>query len=519
MFGAPLSLDPRAARGGGVRCSRALEIQIPLELPPSSATPLGAPPSRPPASPAPGGAGPARTYGWDTAFAIRLDDVNATLAQPGVCPRAFACEPEPGYAIAGEFDAWELARGGDGTNLHFRLPIAHGRLEFRGETYPLDGAAARVELRLRYRTAPPTAGAGSGDAELLVVESRAAGGMDPASVLDVEPGTTPLDSLVVALARGALTVWLNANLEKFDHVFCAVNLGAHLDDDAFGWLAPTDSGYAYVDGPDDDSSLLGVLCMTQGRAGGGRVPRLSASAIPAGARAGFSVSSGLFLREMVIPSLCKVLPGARASDFALDDDGSALTGRRELALDPIQQSGSTYHPRIEELRVELVGEELQISTRTRTRISAGIELFVRQVCFLGLELGTRSDGAPALVYVQTREPIREHWTQVAPGIQVLEVLIPIIAALVIAILSLVTGGAALIAAAIVISLVAGTAAAVPSLIADIRGGQVAERIPSLDSLVIHSTRGIRWSGATEFRLSAAALNGLLQLGGDPCFAS
>jgi hypothetical protein len=44
-------------------------------------------------------------------------------------------------------------------------------------------------------------------------------------------------------------------------------------------------------------------------------------------------------------------------------------------------------------------------------------------------------------------------------------------------------------------------------------------VPSIDLLVLNSTASIRWTGAGQFRLTGLHLNGWLQFGGDPEFAS
>ena len=85
---------------------------------------------------------------------------------------------------------------------------------------------------------------------------------------------------------GGMTNWFNANLADFTYIFATVNVGAQLSSSGFQWLAPTYTGYAYVDGADTLSSYLAVLCATQNHPPGNLVGQVSQMAVPVGARAG-----------------------------------------------------------------------------------------------------------------------------------------------------------------------------------------------------------------------------------------
>src|SRR6185312_6635830 len=76
---------------------------------------------------------PAYTFGWDTAFAIRITDVNRELRKPGVCPPAFDATLPNVCRCQGTFGPWQVAvgdDGGDGTVLRLSAPIRSGRLVF-----------------------------------------------------------------------------------------------------------------------------------------------------------------------------------------------------------------------------------------------------------------------------------------------------------------------------------------------------------------------------------------------------
>ena len=460
-------------------------------------------------------AAPASTYGWDTVFAIRATDVNKQLAKPGVCPPQFA-QNKDGIGLSGNFAAWQICLGGGGTNLHMAIPISVGALVYQGQTAVLDGAVATVEIKLNYLPAPPATGT-TRKLQKLIVATVPLGQSDV--VVSVLNMTLPSSAgnMVKYLAMGALTDWFNAHLAEFAYIFNLVDLNAVIDKDAYQWLSPTSVGYAYVDAATLDDSVFGSLCMVQGRSDDNLVPQISQVAVPAACRAGFTIAPSAFLQNMVGPALALAFPGSKASDFGLAADRESLVNLQEVNTKTVTNGGITYQPVVQTLNLAVNGSELVLTTLTRTQISPGIVLYVQNTAYLGIVLNVFT-GSPKLKWTQTRAPVNEHWTDVAIGIKIIEAVLAVIAIVIIAILGVLTDGAAFIVAAIIVGIVMGLAAATPELIAAVIGGDLSDKVPSIDALALNATSTVRWPGAGVFKPQFAGLNGAFQLGGDPCFA-
>ena len=99
----------------------------------------------------------------------------------------------------------------------------------------------------------------------------------------------------------------------------------------------------------------------------------------------------------------------------------------------------------------------------------------------------------------------------------LQIVIAIAAVVIAAILTLLTGGAFLIVALIILALLVGLLEALPNLIANAVGNEVSDTSPSLALLVANATDPIRWQGGSDFVLTWAGMNDSLQLGGNPGF--
>lgn len=461
----------------------------------------------------------ASTYGWDTAFAIRLPDVNSAIVKSGCSPKAFSeVAPDGSCRASGTFGTWQLCRSGDGVLVHFTIPVRSGTMTFQGKDTPLAGAVATIEVQLRHIPPQPKGVQASPSDHQLVL--RVDGGTPTDPVVSVVALSMPTDPglLAKALISGLLQGWLNDNLDSFTHVFNTVTLNRIVDKKQFEWLAPTHTGYAFTSGPTDDTSILGVLCMTQGRSDDNIAAQLSPNAIPPGARSGFLISSQRFLEEMVLPALPKAFPGSTAADFGMTPKGDAVINLAQVKTKPVEHLGTTYQPIITSLRVSVDGEEIVVSSVTRTDIALGTYSEVTVTSYQRLKVADKPDGSQTLIYEQTRPPIQDHVTKTTASGEAAKVLLEIAAVIITIILTILTDGVFLIVALIIVSLLVGLLEALPKLIADAVGNKVSNDSPSIALLVANSTAPIRWPGGSDFRLTWAGMNESLQLGGDPGFA-
>ena len=463
----------------------------------------------------------ALTYGWDTAFAICIPDVNAAIVKAGASPKNFTqVAPDQSCSATGTFGVWQVCRGGDGVLIHFSIPIATGSMSFQGKNYPMAGGVATIEVQLRHippQPQPQSAPGAAPSAHDLVVRIATDSETDPVvSVIDL---TVPDDPGFIgrALMANLLALWFNDNLAAFSHIFSTVTINRVVDKDQFLWLAPTHTSYAYADGPTDAESILGVLCMTQQRPDGGIASQLSPNAIPPGARAGFLISQARFLEEMVLPALPMAFPGSSAADFAMSPDGTAVVNIANVNMASVSCAGISYQPVLTSLNISVMGEEIVVASSTRTDIALGTYSEVTVTSYQRLKAATKPDQSQTLVYEQTRPPILDHSVQSTETGAALKIILAVAAVVIAAILTLLTGGAFLIVALIILALLVGLLEALPNLIANAVGNEVSDTSPSLALLVANATDPIRWQGGSDFVLTWAGMNDSLQLGGNPGF--
>lgn len=461
----------------------------------------------------------AYSYGWDTAFAIRLPDVNRAIAKAKSSPSHFNQQaPDGSCSVDGRFSDWEVC-GGDSTLLHFRVPISAACFVADGVAYAIDGADAIIEVRLEY-----LAHAAQPATQQLMLQRAGDNGEPQVSLVDLllpaDSSISRLDPnfLQTALLRSLLNLWFRENLSQFRHVFTAVEINQRIDNDQFRWLAPTHTSYALSRGETPETSVFGVLCMTQGRAASGNAAQISPNAIPGSARAGFLISQERFLEQMVLPGLVQAFPGSKRSDFSLSPDRDRVINMAPIDLKPITHLGVGYQPVLTELDVRVLGDEVIVSSVTRTDIALGTYSEVKVTSFQRLKLAEKPDGSQTMIYEPSRPPLEDHATKSTASGEVLQALIIIALAIVMLVLAILTAGAALIVGLIIVSLLMGLTSAAPQLIADVVSNKVTNDSPSLALLVSSATAPIQWAAGSTFELTELGLGHSLQLGGNPGFA-
>ncbi|WP_299740995.1 TULIP family P47-like protein [uncultured Roseobacter sp.] len=462
----------------------------------------------------------APTFGWDTAFAIRFPDANAAIIRQHSSPASFQMTaPDNSCSASGSFGDWQLT-GGDGVDLHMSIPVTAGTLVYNGKKYDIAGVTAIVEVQLNYLPPPPLKRQSPSpppSTHDLKIKQKARGPVKVVSVLSI---TAPagLGFMQKSMAGGLLGLWLNANLDEFDHTFNAVTLNRIIDNASFKWLAPTTTGYACVKGCTSQDSILAVLCMTEGRGTATLTGQITPNAIPNGSHAGFLIAQERFLEKMVLPSLPGVFKGSRRTDFKMSDDKLSIINTARIKTKTVSNAGTTYQPEITTLNISVVGDEIVVHTETETDIGLGSVSEVTVTSFQNLILADKPDGTQTLSYKQSRGPIKDNSTKTNASGEAQKIIIEIAAAILVAILTAITDGAFLIVGLIILALLMGLLKAIPKQISDIVGKKISNNSPSMALLISNSTDPIVWQGSKAFRLTEAGLAGSVRLGGNLGFA-
>lgn len=286
--------------------------------------------------------------GWDTVFAIRYANVNASIVAAASSPDNFMeSETEPDgdiAAITGAFGDWQMTGGGAGRLIMMTLPVPTVTLTRTGKD---DQVRTDVTFTVKVELEPVPVGKGTLGGELFAFkmitpkDSYALDGVPVITVESVEYEGSETDTPTNFYLRGLMEAWLNKNAEQFDHVFATVNLNSKADKDHFQWLKPTDTSYAVYDDGTVENGVFGVLCMTENRESTHRAQMISPETLPAGKSASFLISKERFLRKMILRSMADLFTGPVTPDasktwpddyFDLTDLDNSVTNTDDLYI-------------------------------------------------------------------------------------------------------------------------------------------------------------------------------------------
>lgn len=463
------------------------------------------------------GEGETHTYGWDTAFAIPVSQVNKAIVDHNSSPPDFA-QTESGFDVSSTFDAWQLTSGGDGKNVRMALSLRNVVLtnKSNGTVLHYDGGTALVEVMLHYI---PHTDAATGPADtvphaLVVKDSPDEEGAPVAAVLDLTLTPKP-GEIAHAVIQAALGRWLNDHLSEFRHVFAVVNLNTMIDQGEWAFVKPHYASYAYLDRETVDNSVFAVLCMTGDRSGHHLAEQVAPNAIPDGCVAGFLISQRRIMADLVKPAIRLAYPGLTEDNFKLSADGTELylTKGTTVDLQAVHpDSGGTYYPKLTKLTVRAAGETLTVNSYTETEVVSGITANCESTHWYTMSLGTSKHGQ-TINFTPTQNPSIVHNISQSEGSRLTQEIIAITAAIALVILTVVTDGADLIVGGLVLGLLIGADLLVPALIEKLN----TDDSPAIDLVLANMVGSITWTGSQAFRLDRVGLHGALQLGGDPRF--
>lgn len=476
---------------------------------------------------------PTNTMGWDTVFAIRLPDVNNAIVKQKASPTNFqntVVDPDSGITCTtnGNFGPWQIRMGGDGQNLHMAIPITQGTMTNGVKSSSMDNSTAIIELKLGYLpppqgTIPPTS---SGTNHALKVNTSQPDPDQPAVAivaLNFPAGKDP-GIITKSLMIACLGDWFNKNLSQFDHVFSTVNLNLLADQKSFQWLKPTYSSYAYTDGHDENSSIFGVLCMTENRSADGLTHEISSGAIPENQKSGFLISVARFMENSVLPGLPAAFKDTPASSFKLINDDSEIinTDGADIKLDGVKFGAITYDPHVYKFDLTVNSNEIITNMKIKVNISPGIDSYINMTTYHTLKLIDKPDGSgeQTLDYEETRPTETDHHNEIAAWVTITEAILAGIVAVVGAVAGVVYKTVVQrIIIAIIVIVIGVIIAAVEVIIEKVVADGVANAMPSINPMIYTATNPITWpTQESRFTLTSATLNGCFQFGGDPHFA-
>lgn len=456
------------------------------------------------------------TFGWDTAFAVRIENVNAAIAARSMSPPSFSYT-QPGddkVYCSGEFDNWRLTRGGDGDGVNVELPFKNvkGQMKLGDGYQPYTCSAASIIVTVRLHFIDVAT-----NRKHLKVRPTATSQDVPVIELysvDFSQGSVQPPGAVYALQAGLLA-WCEANLGVFEYVFSIVDINDDADKGAWSFLKPTSVSYAYVDGPTDHDAFLGVLAMTLGENPGTYQQTLDARIVQGNEEGAFCISRALLLKNLILPGLQGLWPKLQTSQLTISEDSILLKPKETVELPQVTHQDETYTPKLKQFSLIIEGSEVTVDAYTETDVQDGVTAWCRDISRYTILKGTNKSGQTTLAYKKLPSPDPSHGHYIAEWVEITDAVIAIVLAVAVAALVVLTGGAAGVVIAVIGALIVGLVSMSPQ----INGLIENDDAPAIDLLAANIVAPIVWTDSKEFTIDAVELSGSIRLGGALGFGS
>ena len=255
--------------------------------------------------------------------------------------------------------------------------------------------------------------------------------------------------------------------------------------------------------------------MTGGRSASGLQPVLDKRIVQANEEGAFCISRTLLLEHLIAPNLMQLWPNLRSDQLTFEEQGVLLKPNESVDLPPVTHQGTEYTPKLEQFSFVIEGPEITVQAYTETQVQAGVVAWARTTARYTLTKGTNKAGQTTLAFQQLGNPTKSHGHRIAEWVKITDAILALVLAIALAVLAVVTGGAAVPVIAVVGALLVGVVALAP----EIEGLIVNGDAPAIDLLEENIHNPMVWTDSKDFSVQTVDLDGSIRLGGALGFAA
>ncbi|MEO1537288.1 MAG: TULIP family P47-like protein [Pseudomonadota bacterium] len=246
---------------------------------------------------------------------------------------------------------WQLATGGSGRRVWMTLPDIRFTYEKHGQPdVQYTNCVLKISFNMEFRPTNRLA-KGGGVIHELRIKTNADGENSFIDFEDYSSSPTPATADEITI-KDLFSTWLEANMDKFDHVFAEVVKDDVSDVPKFQWMQPTALGYGVNDTEETAELATGFLAistMTENRAAPKAII-VPDAVLPAGKTGSFLVSSERFMDKMLRPGIGNMFDDPTATPGGGNPNkvwpegyfdivgGNTLTNNEDLTINSFEYS-------------------------------------------------------------------------------------------------------------------------------------------------------------------------------------
>ncbi len=446
------------------------------------------------------------TNGWDTVSICRVSALNSRIESEKTYPAEIHQKDiESDLSLDGEFDPWQVVTGGDGKNVKINVPLKTGTfigLPSGGTNeFDVSGCSVDILIKLQYFPLNQDPVMPDGDYTLSVCTDSDSDKEPIAAVINLHvPDTCNLSKANKDLLKGQFDAWVNVpdNLAAFDTLFATIminNMGEQSED--FKWLRSTTTSYAYTDLGTDDTSIFGILCMTNGNDRTGLPNQLPAISLKSDENALFIISREVYVKYQLLPALPKTFTENDPSDFSVDKTGLTVDAKN-VKLQPVEANGGTYYPVATKFQMTFCDTYIETLSHIECDVIAGVTSETVVITRQLLVMGKNEKGEKIMTYEMLGDPEVSNSIKSDPGIIITDIILALIAAIIIGIATAICEPIVLAIVSIIVAIaVAVIDFTIRYIVETVMASNLQEGIPAIDPMVQIGSSQVKWPFCCE----------------------
>ena len=310
-------------------------------------------------------------YGWDTGYATTINRLNKVLADPKGVLSSFSFA-EQGWTIQGQFGQWSIIEGGAGQLLHLQTVIQSGTISGEGTANAeLSGISVQFEINLQFLPSELPNHKKLAFNFKRVGKTGTPSGPGVVTPLRVIDPNKKLSFTQTAVLGAGIARCLVDKSPSISFAFAQLNLVPPNTDDS--WLTPVECGYTYYE-TGGGASYLVILSATNKRDTSNLPRQVDSNLISGSGDVFFGISESQFLQHVILPVLPKVYSGTDTSYFKFEAEDNTIKNSKPIKLAGIKKGAITYHPKITQLTINVLGSTVESDASGSCDMKMGISM-------------------------------------------------------------------------------------------------------------------------------------------------
>ena len=299
-------------------------------------------------------------YGWDTVSVVSIERINQGLKEDADKLLTKFDFEDGDLNIEGDFEAWQIQKGGSVGLVRLEVPIQQGVLSGIPGLNNVDIGGVSVLLEVALKLMPASDGSGRRELRFDFENKDEETGRPLVSPVRTLDPASKLDDISKTLLANTVAACLAANGQSVSYVFASIGAA---DPTKTTWLTPVDSEWCFLQ-LGNDKSYLAILSVVKPRATKDLARNVDPKLMAGGGSAFFAIDPRLFMEHVLAPHMSTAFRGGGGFKYG----GGRVRSSKRIRLPRITQGPAKLHPEINQMELFTNRNSLISRSKSLTRI-------------------------------------------------------------------------------------------------------------------------------------------------------